>query len=206
MKASSILLAAMTVAGLAACGSGTHITNGAGSDDAGRSASGTTANAAVNRTAAAARPDSDGDRDNPIYSYYDADDNEILAYGQAATASDRDAAARVVEPYFQAARAEDGARVCSLTYRRLADSIPEEYSSAPALRGNTCAAVMSKVLRLEHSRLVQMEGSLQVTGMRTEGERAYLLLGHKGNPERFVQLHRQSGSWRVNDMLGAGLP
>jgi hypothetical protein len=156
--------------------------------------------------------DSDSDTDNDHKDdagrgYYDKDDGVIRSYGHAASAADARTLAGVVERYYQAAATSDGALACSLTYSVLAEAIPEDYGQAPGpsyLRGaKTCQAVMSRLFQHRHGELT---GAVEVTGVRVEGKRAYVLLGSVARPASFVPLQREAGAWKIDGLLSSALP
>jgi hypothetical protein len=174
------------------------------------------AGSAVVRTASSATPvqpspkkDSDGDGDNLTNSFYDTDDKAILAYGHAASAAEVQAVTAVVKRYYAAASAGDGATACSLIYSILAESIAEDYGrppGPPALRGKTCAVVMSKLFKQRHQQLTADVFTLKVTGVRVDGKRGSALLSFRRMPDRHILVHRERGAWKIYTLLDAGLP
>src|SRR5258705_4632253 len=74
--------------------------------------------------------DNDADFDNDTHEntgYYDGDDNRIRAWGHAPSAADRGTIAALVNRYFAAAAAGDGAKACPLMYSILEEAIAEDY-------------------------------------------------------------------------------
>jgi hypothetical protein len=153
--------------------------------------------------------DADKDRDNPAGSYYDRDDISMLQYGHEATGSDNLTITSTVKRYLVAAAAADGTAACRLLNPVLAEAIPEDYghaTGAPALRGNTCSIVMSKLFKLAGRRLTQ-DASLVVTGVRIQGNQGWVLLSTGlSKPNRFVRMHRKGRTWLIGAPLPVGLP
>ncbi|MGC2374847.1 MAG: hypothetical protein WA484_13320 [Solirubrobacteraceae bacterium] len=152
--------------------------------------------------------DGDGDDDRPG-SKRDSDNDELLTFGSAAGAADRQAIASLVTRYYAAAAAGDGARACSMLYWLVAEAIVEEHSrgKGPAsLRGNTCAQVASKVFKQRHSELAQDVRALEVTQLRLRAKRGWVRLRVGPTRELLVFVHRHNGVWQMNNLLDAGAP
>lgn len=153
--------------------------------------------------------DSDGDNDNPGNSYYDRDDAEVLSYGAPARPSDMRQVATLVKRYYMAGVAGDGAAGCTLMYSIFAESIVDDAGqgagpSAPG--GRTCAEVISRLFKRERRRMAAALAKLRVVWVRVVGNRGFALLGSGARPERYLQIHRESGGWRVEALVDEGLP
>jgi hypothetical protein len=139
--------------------------------------------------------------------YYDSDDSSILTYGHAASVADRRAITALVERYYAAAAAEDGAKACSMITSTFATAIPEDYGQAPGpayLRGaGTCQAVMSRLLKHVHR---QLPAAIKVTEVRVGGNQARALLGSRTTPASFILVERERGTWKIDGLLGGPLP
>jgi hypothetical protein len=153
----------------------------------------------------------DGDDDSYSDTYYDADDENVLDYGHAAEAADARAVTAAVEHYYAIAARGDGAAACRLVTARVARAVPAAYGRSaelPALRGRTCATVMSKVLGELHGQIGADSAALKVGVVRVEGSTAQALLGfgEGGWPSSYTVLRRERGAWRVDELLAGGLP
>ncbi len=188
---------------IAACG-------GAG-NDAGRSSNAPSAATGHKPTAVPTsstvpepRRDRDHDRDNPTDSYYDKDD-DVLHYGRVATGSVRTTIASLVEHYLAAAAIADGTTACGFLYSLLAEAIPEDYghaAGAPALHGDTCPVVMSKLFTQNRRILAGYLRSHNIRAVRVKGERGFALLDSgPSNPPTELQLRREGRAWRIHDTL-----
>jgi hypothetical protein len=207
-----LLLVLVTIAllgvDMSACGGA-----GKGARSASQASADTVASGATTRTASAAKPtqshfptDSDEDNDNPGNSRYDNDDNPVLYFGRSANAADGRAIAGLVKRYYAAGAASDGARACPLIYSVVAESVAEEYGQSPALRGSTCAVVMSKLFKQRHRELAADVTGLEVILMRVSGNRGVALLRFGTTRERRVFLKREGGVWKMNVLLDVGVP
>jgi hypothetical protein len=146
-----------------------------------------------------ARSDSDNDSDN---------DNDDYRYGYAASAADKKAVTALVWRYYMAAEAGDGAKACTMIYSIFAEEIPEvhgEPPGPPALRGSTCAAVMSKLFKQHHRQLMADLAKLQVTDVRIRAHHALVLLGFKTVPPRTIRVHRERRVWKIDALLDDGV-
>jgi hypothetical protein len=154
--------------------------------------------------------DSDADFDNDYkhenMGYFDSDDDAARNFGHAARPSDKRAITALVERYYAAAAAANGATACALTYWILAGSIAEDYGQPPGpayLHGNTCAIVMTKLFQHDHARLAT---SMEIVAIRLRGAQANVLLGSATLPASFLSLRRERGVWKVYNLYPAQLP
>ena len=151
--------------------------------------------------------DFDHDRRDLEKGYYDADDGAIRAYGHAAGAGTARVLSAIVKRYYRAAAAGDGVDACSLLERELAQTTAQAAAN-PAdpsyLRGaDSCQAVAS--LLLKH-RPGGIDGAIVVTAVRIDGARADVLLGSRTMPAAYIELQREAGAWRIDELLGSPLP
>lgn len=195
LQATTCLLCLLTVAalglGVAACG---------GASTSATSRGPTKAATGDASAAATSSPPTHNDRDND--GDHNDDDEGVLNYGHAADAADREASESLVRRYFAAAAAADGARACSLLAPFVAESVVEDEGRSPALRGGTCAAVMTKLFRHQRRLLAEKNATLRVIGVRVEGDKALAILEFPAIPEvRQLVERRVGGTWRVLDLL-----
>jgi hypothetical protein len=144
------------------------------------------------------------------------DDYPLTLYGHAAGAVERRQIASVVQRYYAAAVAADGARACSLLYSRLARdpsltrTVPEDRFSYPARvrvsPGESCARVLSRLFERNHQALLREAPTLQVTAVRVHGVHAVAVLGFKTAPEHWMAVIREGAVWKVHTLLGILLP
>ncbi len=138
--------------------------------------------------------DNDGDHNN--------DDQNVLYYGRPANAVDQRLSVALVTSYFAAAAAEDGTKACSLLLSVVAESVAEDDGHTAALRGSTCAVVLSKLFKLHHHLLTEKHATLRVIGVRVEGSRALVVLEFSAIPEvRKITERRVGSNWKLVDLL-----
>lgn len=207
MKAMLALPLVIALLGVSACGGADK---GAGSAAKVSNAAATSGTSATTSTPATTtfkatpaqhphKNDRDGDSDN---------NNDDYAYGHPASAADKRAVTALVKRYYTAAAAGNGARACSLIYSLFAEDIPEVYGEPPgppALRGSTCATVMSKLFRQNHHQLMVDLAELKVTDVRVKRRHALALLGFKTTPPRDIRVHRERGAWKIDEVLDSGV-
>jgi hypothetical protein len=158
--------------------------------------SGTSRSGAVGANASAHRTDFDDDGD------HNDDDAKVLAYGHAAGAPERRVATALVKSYFGAAAAEDGSRACRLLAPLLSETVVETDGHTPALRGRTCAAVMSKLFAVRHRLLAEKSSSLRVYAVRAKEDRMLVVLQFPPSPEaRQIEERRVAGRWTIFALL-----
>jgi hypothetical protein len=154
--------------------------------------------------------DRDGDRDSNGDSFYDADDSSLLAYGRAASPAETAAMGLAVKRYYAAVATGNGGLVCSLIYPLFAESIVETYEQsgeAHSQRTDTCAHVVSQLVRQRYQRIARAHSIIfRTIGARVDGDRAYALLSHGNLPERAILLRREAGIWKLDELIDEGLP
>jgi hypothetical protein len=212
IAASAIALAIAAAAG--GCGAG-----GGSGAASGRSTGVTRADRATSDALMGTRPSSadvDGDGDDPHMTKsidkgrYDSDDMAITDFGQAASPAETRTIAEVVKSYYRAAAADNGAEACALTYSTVAKSIPEDYGRAttgpPALRGKTCAVVMSKLFGLYHGRMVDISVHRRVIEVRIADREALALMGSASAVKNNLAVRRENGLWKIAAVNDSSMP
>jgi hypothetical protein len=135
------------------------------------------------------------------------DDNHISTYGHAAAEPDKREITALITRYYAAAATDNGAEACSLIYSPIAKSVPEDYGQAPgppAVRGKTCAVVMSKIFKHTPSQSPADFATTEVTGIRLNpnGNKGFVQLSSKTMPTGEIFVQREGGSWRVGALIG----
>lgn len=223
----ALVVLTMLCLGLSACGGG-----GKSTSSVSRASSQTTATVAATSSASRAQlefkgdeddddesgepptgrtGDNDGDFDNDQKDkeggYRDSDDSSVFAYGHAPSAAEERALTTLVKRYQAAAVASDGATACSMLIPKFHDSLPEDYGKAPGpayTRGaKTCAAVMSRLFKHEHKRLI---APFQITGVRVGPSEALVALGSKQQPASYFDLNREGNTWKFVSLTWGPLP
>jgi hypothetical protein len=152
------------------------------------------------------KSDADSDSDK-----YDSEpDNENEVFGRPASARDTHMVATLVRSYYAAAAAADSTAGCRLIYTPFAESVAEDLGAPTGpsgLRGNTCAAVLSKLFEQPHENWHTDDATLRVTSVRVDQNRGVALLGFRGTrPNRYVMAHRERGGWKLDMLQDVGRP
>jgi hypothetical protein len=203
-----VLLAIASVSlGASACGGGNGTTAPSHatptSTSATKTASDPTATGSgATRSASAGKDADDGDIDSERN-----DDGIALNFGHPANEADRRAITSLIKRYYATAAAGDGVKACSLIYFVWVEAIPEDYGFAPALRGRTCSVVMSKLFKQRHRQLVAQAAGLDVSHTRVQLKKGLALLRFRGSHEpRYIQVHLERSTWRIDGLLARALP
>jgi hypothetical protein len=150
--------------------------------------------------------DNDGDVDKLTPSPQDIDNDAIPHFGQTANAAERSAIAALIGRYYTAAAVGEGAKACSMLDPRIAEALVEEHHSGkgpPALQGDTCAQVMSKLFRSRHRELAEDISGYRALVVQVRGNNGYALVRFPAKRElRELQVlvHREQGergAWKM---------
>ena len=135
-------------------------------------------------------------------------DENIPAFGHAASAADRQAVTALVKRYYRAVAAADGRTACSLMYSSLEQGIAEDYGQPPGppyARGKTCPVVMSKIFKNQPGYPTAFVGTA-VTDVRIYMDRGFALLRSKATPSGEIFLEREHGAWTIGVPIGRERP
>lgn len=180
-----------------ACG-GAHRSGGGVSD------SGERARAAAALPQIVVAGDEDEDSDRRLHEPPDLDQTPNYPtepFGQPASAAESRRVAATVARYYADAARGDGAAACRLLAQARAEAAVEE--SAPSVpEGRRCAHTLSQLFAQEHKLLGAERGSLRVTAVRVEFNRAsaQLRFAHASAPH-YIGLHRERGVWKLQMLL-----
>lgn len=131
--------------------------------------------------------------------------NQIRTYGHVAGATDRQAVTTLVKRYYATAVAGDGAKACTMIYSTLEEAVPNDYGKPPGrpeLKGKTCAVVLSKLFRDRREQPTTDLTTIQVTGVRVDGDRGFALLRSRTMPAGEIGVERETGEWKIDSLLG----
>jgi hypothetical protein len=199
------MLAIVLSLGPVACGSGGH--SGSPSRPASSSATpeGVSTPASGGPAGSYLKVDGDKDNDDSDHPISRLDDDGVLLnqYGGKASRADRQAVAAVLEGYYAAAAAEEGAKACAL----LDPSLAEGLAVAPRPgAGKTCAAGVSALYKQQHAQLAADAASMVVTEVRVKGDLGLAVLGFRAKPEGEILVERERGAWKVDALFDSQLP
>ncbi|HEU0249440.1 MAG TPA: hypothetical protein VFR48_01825 [Solirubrobacteraceae bacterium] len=152
------------------------------------------------------------DRDNDAdggSGYFDSDDVEISDFGRPASAAELRSIHALLERYYPAVAAGEGAVACGLTYRQLAGSVAETLGRPPGpafARGRTCTTVMNELLAHYRRQLRLFAPRLSIVRARVDGRDARIVLRFGPSPLREMYLAREGEEWRIDEVLDHDLP
>lgn len=211
MKPLLALLAVVLLGvGASACGS-----SGKGTGSTSQTPSTVAATTAATTTASTTPPPdfrkADRDRDNDIGAPDDdKNNNSVLNFGHAASASDEQAISSLVKRYYAAGLAEDGAKACSMIYSTLAEAVPEDYGQSPPgpvyMRGTTCPTVLALMFKHFHHQLSVQVPLLKVSRVRLNEHHGLAVLKFGKMPERQIPVAREGHVWKIEALLDSELP
>jgi hypothetical protein len=158
-----------------------------------------------------APPDRDNDGDSAANALHDSDDGSVIKFGHAAEVSDRQKIGSLVQRYYVAAAATDGAKACSLLYSPYADAVPEDYGTSPPgpayARGTTCQAVTTQVFKHFHSQIVTRLPKLKISRVRIKGRQGLAVLSFGTTlSEREIRVIREGHKWKILALIDNELP
>jgi hypothetical protein len=154
--------------------------------------------------------DRDLDGDSNSDGRYDSDDKSVLDYGHPANAQDTRAITALVQRYYAAAAAENGAKACSMIYSTFAEAISEDYGTSPPgpkwAQGTSCPAVMTLIFKHFHSQIAARLPKLKVSRVRLREHQGLVFLSFGKLPEREIRVDRESHTWRILALIDNDLP
>jgi hypothetical protein len=136
-------------------------------------------------------------------------DNEHEPFGHPADATDTRLVTALVKHYYTAAAHEQGAVACGLLFSVFAETVAETYggsAGSSSLRGNTCAAVVTKLFVQMHRRL-RKGPSVKVAAVRVDLNRAlarFALAGER--PTHYILAQRERGVWKMSQLIDVDYP
>jgi hypothetical protein len=140
--------------------------------------------------------DRDNDGDN------NTDDQHVLGFGRPADTGESQAIGALIANYYAAAAAMDGAKACRLLAPFVAEAVVERHGHVQALRGKTCAAVISRLFKLNHGDLTTKRATLKVMRIGVEGNRSLIAVEFPTIPEmRQLSARRSNGRWGMLSLL-----
>jgi hypothetical protein len=130
----------------------------------------------------------------------------ISTFGHEAPEPDRREIATLVQHYYAAGIAGDGAKACSMLPASVARVVPEEYGSppggSPELRGKTCATVLAKMFRHVPGQTPADIATTRIMGVRLLGNEAYVQLTSPSMPTGEMYVKREHGKWTIELLIG----
>jgi hypothetical protein len=156
------------------------------------------------------KDDGDGDQDDDNGRQRPGttnDDVDLLApYGGNVDRLDLKAVRAVVERYYRAAVAEDGATACGLLSPSLARALAREASAPSSDEGRACAQAASKLFSQQHAHLLSYDvAHMVVVSVHARNGLGLAILGFRSQPESEILVERARGSWKIGGLLDSEL-
>lgn len=127
------------------------------------------------------------------------DDSHILDFGRAAGPSDLRESRKLVQSYFLAASAGDGAAGCKLLVPFVAERVSETVGSDP---NASCASALTGYFERQLRLLRAKRATMSVVAVRIEGDRGLVVLSMPTLREvRQMPERRVDGHWRLLYLL-----
>lgn len=149
------------------------------------------------------------DRDDDDHTTVPDDNNPSPPGYTPARPSDARAITALVQRYYAAALAHDGAKGCSMFAPTFVLAIPLDYGKlGPAyLRraAGTCPAVMSLLFVHEHGKLSDEIPHMRVVRVSDDGTHGIAFLRFGRLYERFISVVREGRTWRIGSVLDGEL-
>jgi hypothetical protein len=146
-----------------------------------------------------------GTSDTRHSSSFPGTDDDAPHYGYPAGEADRRAVSRLVKAYYASAAADDGTAACALIISTLARSVAEDYGrppGPPAIRGNSCHVVMTKLFRRIPHQPASVLAKTRVTGVRIYHDRGFALLHSSAMAHGEVAVGREGKRWKLQWLIG----
>ena len=185
---------------------------GSSSKDAASSTAHTTAGNTTALENAAPPPPSDRDEDSDSNSKgrYDSDDTSVLSFGHAASPLEKTQITALVQRYYTAAAAQNGAEACSLLYSTYAEATPEDYGTHPPgpayAHGTTCPQVLTAIFKHFHAQITAKLPKLKVIHVRTRAHQGIVVLSFGTMPETEMHVLREGHTWKMLALIDTKLP
>jgi hypothetical protein len=128
----------------------------------------------------------------------------ITTFGEEASTADRDAAGTAVQEFLRARADGDWAQACSLmsasTQETLAAFGGEPTKSVP------CAKLLERVASQISAKLLAAGEQTEVTAVRIEGDRGFVLYRDASGSESAFAVVREGSVWKAGAINGTPLP
>jgi hypothetical protein len=173
---------AIAIAGLAACG---------GDDD--DSPDTTAANAGSEQAGTEGSGEGSG-----------AGAGNITTFGEEASAEDRDAAGTTVQEFLRARADGDWAQACSLMSASTQETLAG-FGGKPT-ESQPCAKLLERVASQIVGKTVAAGKETEVTAVRIEGERGFVLYRDADGTESAFAVVREGSVWKAGAINGTPLP
>jgi hypothetical protein len=166
-------------------------------------ACGSSASTSISSRSGYLKEDGDKDGDDGAYPAHPGQDDQsfLATYGGRARPATARAIASVVERYYAASLAGDGASACALLNAGLATALAAQRGRA-AQGDRACAAALSPLLAQQHPHLLAEDpATMVVTGVYAKGNLGLAVLGFRSAPESDIVVAREGRAWRIDALF-----
>jgi hypothetical protein len=132
---------------------------------------------------------------------------DIEDFGEEASPEDRDAAGSAVEEFLRAQADGDSAAACSVMSASTKQNLELflEGASAKSVK-NTCTELVDILRSQIPAKRLPQANSIDVTSVRIEGERGFVLYRDPRGTESAFPVVREGSAWKVAAIAGQSLP
>jgi hypothetical protein len=128
-------------------------------------------------------------------------------FGEPAGPKDRDAEATTVQRFLRAQADGDSATACSLMSASTLDNLKVFVEGAASNSLKLPCRKLVEALRSQiPAKTLALGARIQVTGVRIEGERGFVLYRDAGGTESAFPVVREGSAWKVAAIAGRRLP
>jgi len=144
----------------------------------------------------------DGDRDTDNNS----DDNDVRKYGHEAGGTYTRMIAVLVERYYMASAAGDGASACALISVNLMEGLSIRKSATGARFSRpACAVMLSRQFKQAANLVDTSVARVRVVDARVRGSKGLAIVRLPSGEERDIAVTHDSGDWKVDSLFDSGM-
>jgi hypothetical protein len=127
----------------------------------------------------------------------------VTSFGRQASPADRAAATRSVQEFLKAWRDRDSARACALMAATTKQNLAVFASQ---LKSSGCPGQVEAVRASMPDKMLARFRGFQFTGMRTDGNRGFLLYRDAQGTSSSFPVVREGAAWKVGAIAGTRIP
>jgi hypothetical protein len=125
----------------------------------------------------------------------------LRTFGEEASASERAAAAKTVQEFLRARADGDAARECALMSASARTTLAG-FGGGLSEKSQPCPKSVKAITSQIQPKALEQPGPIQVTGMRIDGERGFLLYRDRSGNEFGFAVIREGSAWKAGGLAG----
>jgi hypothetical protein len=125
----------------------------------------------------------------------------LRSFGEEASTSEQAAAARTVQEFLRARADGDAAKECSLMSAS-AKSTLAGFGGGLLEKSQPCPKSVKAITSQIQPKALEKPGPIQVTGMRVDGERGFVLYKDRSGREFAFAVIREGSAWKAGGLAG----